>query len=576
MLRIPAGVQRLHHGVATSLGRRRSAHRPLAGGDGRAQAHRRASSSGASSSAPPPGTWEDVAYDGTALSDPRLQIHCNRSLTMNSIRAIGFDMDYTLALYKENFERLVFGMTCKRLVSKMGYPEAVHGFKYSAEHMIRGLMVDKHRGNVLKLDRHYYCKVAMRGGRLLPAEERHALYGHTTPAQNRGFNEDDFSVVDTLFGLVDASLFDQLVALKDAMPEDAKLSATSYRQLYDDVRAAVDSCHRDGSLKQVVAGDVGAYVHKDPALVATLKMLKRSGRRTFVATNSDWWYTNTVMRYLCGDDDEGGGGGGDSEGSSSWLGLFDCVFTLCMKPKFFVDTTRPVYRVADLGKGHLANIETAELPTLTGGAADAALGPQVYQGGNYLHVHKLLGLTSGSQCLYVGDHIHGDILKSKKTVGWRTMLVVNELEDEVGLVVQHREEMEAYRRLSREHEDAQDALQRVEFLQKIAEAGTHEELDAEGLGRQAAELAAHAKEVRGQMSEVLRKYHARFNPTWGMVMKSGYQSSRLAHQVERYACLYTSRVTNLRFLSPHKSYRSAEDLLPHDQASFTLPLVAES
>lgn len=27
------------------------------------------------------------------------------------------------------------------------------------------------------------------------------------------------------------------------------------------------------------------------------------------------------------------------------------------------------------------------------------------------------------QCLYIGDHIYGDILRSKKSLGWRTMLV---------------------------------------------------------------------------------------------------------------------------------------------------------
>lgn len=33
--------------------------------------------------------------------------------------------------------------------------------------------------------------------------------------------------------------------------------------------------------------------------------------------------------------------------------------------------------------------------------------------------------------LYVGDHIYGDIVKSKKDIGWRTMLVVPELELEL-------------------------------------------------------------------------------------------------------------------------------------------------
>lgn len=33
----------------------------------------------------------------------------------------------------------------------------------------------------------------------------------------------------------------------------------------------------------------------------------------------------------------------------------------------------------------------------------------------------------GKEILYVGDHIFGDILKSKKRQGWKTFLVVPEL-----------------------------------------------------------------------------------------------------------------------------------------------------
>ena len=37
----------------------------------------------------------------------------------------------------------------------------------------------------------------------------------------------------------------------------------------------------------------------------------------------------------------------------------------------------------------------------------------------------------------MGDHIYGDILRSKKTLGWRTMLVVPELETELEIQVLH-------------------------------------------------------------------------------------------------------------------------------------------
>ena len=38
----------------------------------------------------------------------------------------------------------------------------------------------------------------------------------------------------------------------------------------------------------------------------------------------------------------------------------------------------------------------------------------------------------------MGDHIYGDILRSKKTLGWRTMLVVPELATELDILQHHQ------------------------------------------------------------------------------------------------------------------------------------------
>ena len=57
---------------------------------------------------------------------------------------------------------------------------------------------------------------------------------------------------------------------------------------------------------------------------------------------------------------------------------------------------------------------------------------KVFQGGNYKILNRMLNLDdANSEILYVGDHIYGDILKSKKTLGWRTMLIVPEMEHEI-------------------------------------------------------------------------------------------------------------------------------------------------
>lgn len=55
---------------------------------------------------------------------------------------------------------------------------------------------------------------------------------------------------------------------------------------------------------------------------------------------------------------------------------------------------------------------------------------QVYSGGNCDVFSKLIG-SRGKDVLYVGDHIFGDIIKSKKQRAWRTFLVVPELSQEL-------------------------------------------------------------------------------------------------------------------------------------------------
>ena len=56
---------------------------------------------------------------------------------------------------------------------------------------------------------------------------------------------------------------------------------------------------------------------------------------------------------------------------------------------------------------------------------------KVFQGGAVSDLHGILGIADAANVLYIGDHIYGDILKSKKAMGWRTMLIVPELQMEL-------------------------------------------------------------------------------------------------------------------------------------------------
>ena len=54
------------------------------------------------------------------------------------------------------------------------------------------------------------------------------------------------------------------------------------------------------------------------------------------------------------------------------------------------------------------------------------------------------------------------------------------------------------------------------------------------------------------------------NPTWGLLTRAGNDKSHLARQVERYADIYTSRVSNFLRATPFVYLRSPRGSLPHD------------
>ena len=67
------------------------------------------------------------------------------------------------------------------------------------------------RGNIIKVDRHKYVKVAYHGFRQLTSEERNKCYNQS--AVRDDFEEPNYAMIDTLFSLAEAYLFMQLVEL---------------------------------------------------------------------------------------------------------------------------------------------------------------------------------------------------------------------------------------------------------------------------------------------------------------------------------------------------------------------------
>jgi 5'-nucleotidase len=464
-------------------------------------------------------------------------VFVNRNLRMDTVQTIGFDMDYTIARYhRERLEELAHRLTVQKLVQR-GYPAEIEKLAYDRSFVIRGLTVDKQFGNILKIDRHNHVGRVFHGRRRLSKRERRELYRR----ERLSFIPPRFALVDTLFSLPEMCLYADLVDYLEAK-NGKKLDTW---RLFDDTRECIDEAHRDESLKSIVKKSLPEYVEKDPLLARTLHKLRSSGKKLFLLTNSLYDYTNAVMTYLLD---------GELPEYPSWRSYFEVVVVGARKPDFFT------------GDEPIAEIDAAG--HIVARPIDRFERGKIYQGGNLRAFETALRI-GGEQILYVGDHIYGDILRSKKHTLWRTGLVVEEIEDEILRTVEHRDKVLRLQTLETRRRQLDDlANSQRRSLAAMDKVMGDEARQAPEYGRLRKERDAAKREMKRvltEMEHLEQTLDRAFNPNWGMVFKEERENSRFGEQVAEYACIYTSRVSNFFFYSAYQYFRSPRDLLPHEQ-----------
>lgn len=472
------------------------------------------------------------------------RVFVNRSLNMGSIKAIGFDMDHTLVRYnREAFEALAFRETLKKFISA-GYPEELARLTFDPTYVIRGLLVDMERGNLLKVDGHKYVKLAFHGKRALDKEERHKLYNAES------YKVSDLLSVDTFFALSEVQLFTEIVEYMRNNP--GKIQKT-YREIYADLRLFIDLSHRDGTIKNEVLSNMNLYLLKDKHLAQSLIDFLDGGKQLFLLTNSAWDYTDQVMRYTLM---------GEHEDFSSWRDYFSAIIVGSGKPGFFMGS-QPFYEVMT-DTGYLK-------------IHDGPLGQgKIFHGGN-AHLFQKLTKLKGDEILYLGDHIYGDIIRSKGLFNWRTALVVEELDQELPKLEDLKNDLAHITDESMKRELIDEELSRVQSLlratmrqEKLAQKNQDEkkqlnlQKNKEKLQQKVSDLEAQLRDQTMLIKQLIRDRESKVHPIWGELMHVGLEKSRFAKQVEEYACLYTSCISNLRFYSQQKKFVSPHDTMPHD------------
>lgn len=494
-------------------------------------------------SLPIPGLIERPPH---GLSIPkRNRVYANRNLRMGKIEWIGFDMDYTLAIYRQQaMDALQVRLTVERLVQR-GYPASLKELTFDTNFPIRGLLIDKKLGNVLKMDRHKVVNQGFHGMTPIDNDQLHKLYGEEKirPESER------FHWIDTLFALSEVTSYAAAVTALEELGE-----TFDPNQLFFDVRAAIDFAHADGTVYQHVTADLPQYIERDGELPHTLHKLRSAGKRLFVVTNSPFHYTNTLMTYLLGESELR---------YRHWTQYFDVVVCSARKPGWFLPrSTTPFFkRTADL-----SDIAPAELE---------ATGPLergvIYEGGCLRLFEERLGIM-GANVLYVGDHIYGDILRSKKDSTWRTALVVQELDQELAALEESDDLRIRRRELAEARPFYEDELRFYDAKFKEIARSLKPNTSASGqLKLQKARAQEHIDRIRSELTKLEKEYQELdtrinhiFHPYWGSLLKEMNGLSIFGQQVDQYADIYMRRVSCLGTYSPTQFFRSPHDLMPHE------------
>ncbi len=196
-------------------------------------------------------------------------IFCNRTLNLNSIRAIGYDMDYTLVHYHmSSWERRAYSYI-KEGIGLTGWN--LESLEFDPELAVRGLVIDTQQGNIVKANRFGYIKRAFHGTRPLEFEELRRAYQRTLV----DLGESRWFFLSTLFSISEACIFMQVVDLFDSGQLGGCIG---YEEIFRRVRHASDEAHMEGRLKSEILADPAQFVEPDEETPLALLDQKKSGK----------------------------------------------------------------------------------------------------------------------------------------------------------------------------------------------------------------------------------------------------------------------------------------------------------
>ncbi|KAK5577614.1 hypothetical protein RB653_002557 [Dictyostelium firmibasis] len=444
--------------------------------------------------------------------DPQ-DVFINSELKLEEIDVFGFDYDYTLANYGDQVQHLIYDLAMSHLVDEQKYPMALKEIKYDPTFAIRGLHFDVNYGLLMKLDylNNIQAGAIYHGRRPLTKEEVIQIYG--SMQLKRHYCDSFLKPMSDIFCLPEACLIANTIQYLT----DHNL-AFEPRIIHEDVTAAVGKVHLGGGLHNKIISDFPLYLNKHPLLGEFLLKLKSHGKKLFLLTNNSYFYANHGMKYLLNDQLNGK--------YDDWTDVFDVIITKCDKPSFF-------------GKGRPFRMYHPDSDRYDWSEVNHFEPKKVYVGGS-LKQFTNISKWRGRSVMYFGDHLYSDLVEPSQKEGWKTGVIIKELEVEVGI-----QNSPKYREQLAELLQLEDVIRKCQFF-----TGEKKELFLEQLKTERYKKRLALKEP--------------FNANFGSLFRTHTNATMFASSLQRHADIYTSKIENLISYPLTASLIPSRNYLPHE------------
>jgi len=173
--------------------------------------------------------------------------------------------------------------------------------------------------------------------------------------------------------------------------------------------------------------------------------------------------------------------------------------------------------------------------------------------------------------------MYADIVKSRRAGVWRTALVVQEMEETIRVTHENTENLQRITELEEAARRTDDSvnyhltlLKSLGRMQQLLGRLTGPESRVVESAKESAREEVESKralysQIMAELESLESQVDARFNPYWGRLFRERNERSLFGAQVQNYAGIYTSRVSNFLAYSPNQAFRTNRIMMPHER-----------